>query len=171
VGVNAIRTTPFALVKPTPTTIALDPGPPPQFNSATHAAFVQEALDCIRVSAQLDPTDGATINISPGAYLNNPLGTNDGTGHAVNPATGQSYASNVVKRGDYARVLSEFWADGPSSETPPGHWNVVHNEVTDHPLFVRRFGGAGPVLPALEWDVRAYLALNGAVHDAACAAL
>ncbi|HEX2101407.1 MAG TPA: ASPIC/UnbV domain-containing protein, partial [Candidatus Synoicihabitans sp.] len=159
VGVNAIRTTPFALVKPTPTSIALDPGPPPEFGGATHAAFVQEALDCIVMSAALDPTDGVTVDISPGAYLNNPLGTNDGTGHALNPFTGQPYASNVVKRGDYARVLAEFWADGPASETPPGHWNVVHNHVTDDPRFVRRLGGTGPVLAPLEWDVRAYLAL------------
>ena len=27
--------------------------------------------------------------------------------------------------------LAEFWADGPKSETPPGHWNTVANEVSD----------------------------------------
>ena len=31
----------------------------------------------------------------------------------------------------------------------------------------KRLGGAGPLLNDLEWDVKLYLALNGAVHDAA----
>jgi hypothetical protein len=87
-----------------------------------------------------------TIDISPGRYGNNPLGTNDGTGHPVNPVTGQPYAPNVVPRGDFARVLAEFWADGPKSETPPGHWNTLANHVTDHPMF-RRCGRA-PARPA-----------------------
>ena len=39
-------------------------------------------------------------------------------GHRVNPQTGQPYLANMVPRGDYARVLAEFWADGPDSETP-----------------------------------------------------
>ena len=33
-----------------------------------------------------------------------------------------------------------------------------------------RIGGAGPSVDRLEWDVKLYLALNGAVHDAAIAA-
>ncbi len=39
---------------------------------------------------------------------------------------------NEVLRGDFARVLAEFWADGPESETPPGHWNTIANEVSRH---------------------------------------
>ena len=56
---------------------------------------------------------------------------NDGTGHPVNPATGQPYAPDIVQAGDFARVMAEFWADGPKSETPPGHWNVLANLVSD----------------------------------------
>ena len=67
-------------------------------------------------------------------------------------------------------MIAEFWADGPESETPPGHWNTLANYVTDHPLLERRIGGEGPVLDPLEWDVKLYLALNGAVHDAAVCA-
>lgn len=172
VGVNARNTRPFAVLKPTSITFesSVDPGPPPRFGTATHAAFVQEAVDCILRSSMLDPADGVTIDISPGALFKNPLGTNDGTGYPVNPVTDQPYAANVVLRGDYARVLAEFWADGPASETPPGHWNTVYNDVTDHPLFRRRYAGTGPELAPLEWDVRSYFALNGAVHDAACVA-
>ena len=170
VGVNALKTAPFALARVLPMSIGHDPGPPPQLGTATEAEFIQQAVEVIELSSQLDSTDGATIDISPGARFKNPVGSNAGSGHPLNPATGQPYTANVVKRGDYARVLAEFWADGPASETPPGHWNVVHNDVTDHPHFERRYAGQGPVLSPLEWDVRAYLALNGALHDAACAA-
>src|SRR6185295_6027499 len=130
--------------------------------------------------SQLSPDDGVLIDISPGAHGNNSLdyvgdyGTGnfeifDGHGYTNNPITGQPYAPNVVKRGDYARVLAEFWADGPSSETPPGHWNKLANEVADNPLLVKRIGGTGPVVDDLEWDVKTYFALNAAVHEAACA--
>jgi hypothetical protein len=127
-------------------------------------------VDVIRRSSQLDPDSGETIDISPGVFGNNTLGTNDRVGYPLNPATGQPYASNVVKLGDFARVLAEFWADGPNSETPPGHWNVVANELSESPNLVRQIGGTGPVVDELEWDVKVYFALNTAVHDAACAA-
>jgi hypothetical protein len=110
------------------------------------------------------------FDTSPGAYGNNSLGRNDGHGHPLNPISGQPYAAQPVKRGDFARVLAEFWADGPKSETPPGHWNTIANYVADHPAFVRRWRGRGEALDALAWDVRLYLALNGAVHDAAITA-
>ena len=75
--------------------------------------------------------------------IGNSLGANDGHGHDVNPATGKPYAPNVVLRGDYTRALAEFWADGPRSETPPGHWNSVANEISDSPELARRIGGRG----------------------------
>jgi hypothetical protein len=125
--------------------------------------------ELIRRSSQL-AVDAQTIDISPGAYGNNPLGSNAGTGRPLNPVTGQPYAPQVVPLGDFGRVMAEVWADGPKSETPPGHWNVIANQVFQNPLFVRKWKGAGEVLDPLAWDVRAYLALNGAVHDAAIAA-
>jgi hypothetical protein len=67
-------------------------------------------------------------------------------------------------------VLAEFWADGPDSETPPGHWFVILNEVSDHPDIIRQFAGRGDVLGPLEWDVKNYFALGGAMHDSAIAA-
>ena len=149
----------------------IDPGPPPRLgDAATHEAFQRAAVEVIRYSSQLDPADSAMMDASPAALGNNPLGTNDGTGHAINPVTGQPYEPQLVKRADFQRVLAEFWADGPKSETPPGHWNVVANAVTDAPGFARRIGGQGPELTPLDWDVRMYFALNGALHDAAIAA-
>src|SRR5919106_1461445 len=104
------------------------------------------------------------------ALPTSPEGTNDGDGHEANPATGSPYAPNVVLRGDFTRVLAQFWADGPASETPPGHWNTIANEVSDSQGFEHRIGGEDPEVNRLEWDVKLYFALNGAVHDAAVAA-
>lgn len=123
----------------------------------------------IRYSSSLDPGDPATLDVGPGALGGNTLGANDGAGHDVNPATGRAYASNVVHLGDYGRALAEFWADGPKSETPPGHWNTVANEVSDSPGLELQIGGQGAAVDRLEWDVKLYFALNGAVHDAAVA--
>ena len=165
------RVTPFALQKPTVSSILIDPGQPPLFGSETQADYIAQAVQVIRASSVLDPSDGVTFDASPGAPLqNNPFLTHDGQGHPLNPATGLPYAPNIVKRGDYFRLASEFWSDGPGIEGPPGVWNMVHNEVTDDPRFVRRLGGVGPILSPLEWDVHAYLALTGAIHDSAIAA-
>ncbi|HXC52159.1 MAG TPA: vanadium-dependent haloperoxidase [Candidatus Limnocylindrales bacterium] len=150
--------------------VPVDPGPPPQLGGEGDQEFKNSALEVVRYSSRLDPADGVAIDISPGAKGNSDLGTNNGTGHPLNPATGQPYAPQVVKRADWARVLAEFWADGPDSETPPGHWNVIADYVADHPLFEKRLGGTGDVLDNLQWDVKVYLAINGAVHDAAISA-
>ena len=166
-GAQWLGVRPFALTRFNPTQPWIDPGPPPHLGEGR---FRSDVVEVIRCGSQLTPDDGVTIDISPGAFGNNTLGSNDGTGHPLNPATGHPYAPNVVKRGDFARVLAEFWADGPHSETPPGHWNVLANEIADNPNFVKRLGGSGPVLDPLEWDVKIYFALNAAVHDAACAA-
>lgn len=135
-----------------------DLGGPPQLAtvapprpSVTDGEFKDLHVELIEQSSELDPSDGVTMDISPGMHGNNPLGTTDGTGHATNPVTGQPYAPNVVKRGDWGRVIAEFWADGPSSETPPGHWNTIANYVSDRPLGAKRLGGTGPVLDGLEW--------------------
>lgn len=157
---------PFALERPRAGELYLDPGTPPGFDSRMGAW----ALDVLRRSAALDPSLPAMIDISPGAYGNNPLGTNDGRGHAMNPATAMPYAPQRVRLGDFGRVIAEYWADGPRSETPPGHWNKIANDITAHPMFARRVRGAGAPIDPLEWDVKVYLAVNGAMHDAAIVA-
>jgi hypothetical protein len=149
--------------------VPIDPGTPPRLGTPTDQEFKDEAVEIIRRSSELDATDGVTLDIAPDALGGNDLGTNDGQGHPVNPVTGQPYAQDVVLRADYARVLAEYWADGPKSETPPGHWNVLANQVADAPGFQFKLGGQGPTLDRLQWDVKMYLALNGAVHDAAIA--
>lgn len=141
-------------------------------------------------SGQLDPSRGRgakLIDISPASIGNNGsfpqtipelrtfydfLGGGDRSrGHGTNPVTGKPYAPQRVPLADYARTLVTYWADGPfTAETPAGQLMLVLNEqVSDSPHFKKRIGGTGPVLDDLEWDVKAYLALAGSVHDAGVA--
>lgn len=92
------------------------------------------------------------------------------TGHTVNPKTGRPYDTQFVPRSDYVRVVAEYWADGLDSETPPGHWFVILNKVNDQPQLVKKYKGEGEILSDLEWDVKVYLTLGGAMHDSAISA-
>ena len=137
-------------------------------------------------SSHLDPADGVMWDISPASignidtlpttleglrdFYDEVEGGDPSRGHALNPHTGQPYEPQIIPRADYARALAEFWADGPDSETPPGHWFTILNYVNDHPLFEKRYRGVSDVLGELEWDVKAYFTLGGAVHDAAISA-
>ena len=186
------RVTPFSLAREDLTVhrrdgaeyhVYHDPGPPPLFADADRELYKWGFGLVARWSAQLSPEDGIRIDIAPsgmGNLQSYPVlfedypdfydGNPHGSGHAMNPVTGKPYEPQIVPRGDYTRVLAEFWADGPGSETPPGHWFVILNAVADHPGLTRRLGGEGPELDPLEWDVKAYFALGGALHDAAVAA-
>lgn len=166
-----------------------NPGPPVYIqNSASNGIedpYKWHFALVIAWSAHLDPNDPTEIDISPGAignyssslfpqtfseyqaFYNFTDGGDAGTGHNINPHTGAPYTPQMVKRADYGRVLAEFWADGPDSETPPGHWFTIFNYVADHPDLVKKLGGQGPLLSDLEWDVKGYLVLGGAMHDSA----
>ena len=136
--------------------------------------------------SHLDPTDEVMIDISPASIGNlNEFpetfeeykafydlfdGGDPSQGREINPVTGNPYEPQMVPRGDYARVLAEFWADGPDSETPPGHWFTIMNYVNDNPLLEKRFKGEGEELSDLEWDIKSYFILGGAMHDSAISA-
>ncbi len=166
-----------------------DPGAPPRIDTLSGAElddYYKWNFALVAIwSGHLDPSNGVMIDISPNSVGNlNTLpsteedmrsfyqflegGVTD-TGYAINPITGMPYQQQLVPMGDFGRVLAEFWADGPNSETPPGHWFTILNEVNDHPEFEKRFEGEGDVLDDLEWDVKAYLILGGAMHDVAVA--
>jgi hypothetical protein len=168
-----------------------DPGSPPSHLGNTADEFWWNFALVAKWSGELDPSDGVMLDVSPASIGNDPgterplpttfaeyqafydsdNGGDRSPGHAINPKTGEPYAPQVVARGDYVRILAEFWADGPSSETPPGHWFTILNYVTDQlPPDGLRFGGEGPVLDDLAWDVKSYFTLGGAMHDAAIAA-
>lgn len=170
----------------------LDCGAPPLFGEGEMVDGVADAyawgFTMVALwSAHLHPSDGVMMDIGPGSLGNLGATGPDGfatmdtfydwleggdfsAGHALNPATSAPYAANVVPRGDYARVLAEFWADGPDSETPPGHWFVLLNGAMSHPAFTTEWMGQGDPIDPLRYTLRAYLTLGGAMHDAAIAA-
>jgi len=161
-----------------------DPGPPPLITDPATRERYQRGFEMVGIwGGLLDPNDGVTWDVGPGARgrnvdplpdfddyydVYNELGGGDTTsGLPINPFTNQPYAPNIVKRGDYGRVLAEFWADGPDSETPPGHWFTLLNYVMDAPSFEFKWRGQGPVIDTMEFEVKSYFALGGAMHDAA----
>src|SRR3989442_2584304 len=163
--------TPFAIPAGGASGVPIDPGPPPRLGDpATDTSFKAQVIEVLRDSSLLDATLAASIDISPGAMGANHLGSNDGRGRPMNPVTRRPDVPQILPRGDFYRTIAEFWADGPSSETPPGHWNVLANAVSDQLAPNLRVGGHGPVVHRLQWDVKLYLALNHAAHEAAIAA-
>ena len=167
-GVTWLETLPFALYRPIPRIPWIDPGPPSRLGGLTDAEYKDGALAVLRAATDLE--SDAVVDRSPGTIGNNAVGSDGGTGYATNAITGKPYDPNPVRLGDFARVMAEYWADGPHSETPPGHWFLIANQVTDHPQTQKRIGGIGPVLGDLEWEIKTYFLVGAAVHDAACAA-
>ncbi|AUP80586.1 FG-GAP-like repeat-containing protein [Flavivirga eckloniae] len=169
-----------------------DPSPPPYLdlnNETSSSESYKWGFSLVSIwGSHLDPNDNVLWDISPKSignidianfpehFSNHPdfykliEGGDIGNGHDTNPYTNAPYEEQLVPRGDYARVLAEFWADGPDSETPPGHWFTLLNYVSDHKLLEKKLGGEGNVLDPLEWDVKSYFLLGGTMHDAAISA-
>ncbi|MFT5480496.1 MAG: hypothetical protein ACI9NN_001464, partial [Bacteroidia bacterium] len=167
-----------------------DPGPPSKLNSTVYtdsSDFFKWAFELVSVySSQLSTSDSVVWNISPGAmrmpdtmpsnfdgfknFYNHEKQNFFDTGFAVNPRTSLPYADNFVLRGDFTRALAEFWADGPDSETPPGHWFTLLNYVNEHPKVTTKYKGIDSIASKLEWDVKSYLIMGGAMHDCAVSA-
>jgi hypothetical protein len=55
---------------------------------------------------------------------------------------------------DEHKIIAEFWADGPGTWTPPGHWMQLANGIS-----IRDGHG-------IDEDIRMYMAIAGAVFDA-----
>ncbi|MFY0628467.1 MAG: T9SS type A sorting domain-containing protein [Reichenbachiella sp.] len=168
-----------------------DPGLPVLLNDTDKSDsenYIWNHSMVVKWSSHLDPTNDVHWDISPGglgnlsieefpqnnqelaSFYNEIAGGDYSTGRTINPSTGLPYSEQLVSRGDYARVLAEFWADGPDSETPPGHWFTLLNYVSDHPLTEKKYRGRGEELSDFEWDIKSYFLLGGAMHDAAISA-
>ena len=59
---------------------------------------------------------------------------------------------------DRKKSMAVYWADGPGSETPPGHWNLIAQWLS------RRHR------QSLDQDAKMFLALNGGLLDASITA-
>lgn len=86
----------------------------------------------------------------------------DGTGRRMtNDAAYQMQVDEILSLsaslGDREKVMAEYWADGPRSETPPGHWNALAHGISMRDQHT------------LAEDVKLYFALNGALFDASIA--
>lgn len=167
-----------------------NPGAPPQLdkiNGTGQSSEYKWNFELVSAwSSHLDPGDSVKVDISPATigniqsypttlaeyhnFYDFENGGDNVTGHSINPKTNLPYQPQLVYRGDYTRVLAEFWADGPNSETPPGHWFTILNYVNEHPSFERKFAGQGVKMNDLEWNVKSYFALGGALHDVAITA-
>ena len=143
-----------------------DPGIPPLIddNDETNELFI-ESFSMVSVwGSHLSPEDDTIWDISPNSignvdddtyptdfsdftsFYNYYNGGDTSQGYSVNPITNESYEVQNVKRGDYTRVLAEYWADGPDSETPPGHWFVLLNTFSDNTQLEKKFHGQGDEL-------------------------
>jgi hypothetical protein len=60
---------------------------------------------------------------------------------------------------DEHKMIAEYWADGPHSELPPGHWNLFAQ-------FVSRREDHGPDERGIDSDVKLFFALTNAIFDA-----
>ncbi|CAH1194472.1 conserved exported hypothetical protein [Candidatus Nitrotoga sp. BS] len=58
---------------------------------------------------------------------------------------------------DEKKVIAEYWADGPSSELPPGHWALFAEFVSDRDHHT------------VDQDVKMFFAMTNAVFDASIA--
>ncbi|MEM8861718.1 MAG: vanadium-dependent haloperoxidase [Chloroflexota bacterium] len=59
---------------------------------------------------------------------------------------------------DEQKVVAEYWADGPRSETPPGHWNALAHGISERDKHT------------IDEDIKFFFALNCALFDAGVAA-
>ena len=59
---------------------------------------------------------------------------------------------------DEQKVIAEYWADGPNSELPPGHWDLFAQYVSH-----RDHHGAGK--HGVEADIKLFFALTNAIFD------
>lgn len=78
--------------------------------------------------------------------------------HANDPAAFQAQAQALIDLSanltQKQKMIAEYWADGPHSETPPGHWNLFAQYVSARDR------------NTLDDDVKLFFALNNAVFDA-----
>jgi hypothetical protein len=69
------------------------------------------------------------------------------------PKSVSETADNILKESagldDRKKSIAVYWSDGPGSETPPGHWNLIAQWLS------RRHR------QTLDQDAKIFLALNG----------
>lgn len=125
--------------------IDLSPKPPLDFSNNIEELRRQMVV-LIRDSSWLTPDTLELVDASPKSLGNNSLGSYDGKGYTLNPASGKPYSENVVNVGDFTRCFVEFWLE--EFDTPSVHMNVLFNAISDR-IAEKRLGGSGEVISEL----------------------
>jgi hypothetical protein len=102
-----------------------------------------------------------TFAVTPGALRSSTGPARYGSAEFV--AQARDLLDLSARLTDRQKVIAEYWADGPRSELPPGHWNLFAQ-------FVARRDHHGDQANGLERDVKLFFALTNAVSDAGCCA-
>ena len=94
--------------------------------------------------------------------LRSPTGpARSGSGTFV--AQAQQLIDMSARLTDEQKVIAEYWADGPRSELPPGHWNLFAQQVAHRDR-------TGASERDLDQAVKLFFALTNAIFDAGCCA-
>jgi hypothetical protein len=78
-------------------------------------------------------------------------------------AQGQALIDLSSALTDEQKMIAEYWADGPHSELPPGHWNLFAQQVLER-------DATGSREHDLDRAVKLFFALTNAIFDAGCCA-
>ncbi|MHA7058300.1 vanadium-dependent haloperoxidase [Aquimarina sp. M1] len=177
----------FAL-QPSNNNLHFDPGPPPIFdpNDSLSTKEYRWGFQTVQDwSGYLSPDNKNIWDVSPKGITNIDehlpdtfeaykkyyvdIKNNKRPKKVKNPITKNRYSKNLVKQGNYCRVIAEFWVDGPNTTSPPGHWLQFLNKVSYNTNFERKWTGQGKPLSQLDWDIKSYFLMTGAFHDAGIA--
>jgi hypothetical protein len=74
-------------------------------------------------------------------------------------AQAQQLLASSAALTDEEKMIAEYWADGPHSELPPGHWSLFAQ-------FVARRDRHGDDEHGIDLDVKLFFALTNAIFDA-----
>jgi hypothetical protein len=96
--------------------------------------------------------------LSPSADLRSSVGPAR-YGSADYPAQAEALLGLSAALNDEQKTIVEYWADGPGSELPPGHWNLFAQ-------FVSRRDRHGVQEHGIDLDVKLFFALTNAIFDA-----
>jgi len=122
-----------------------------QFLTPHWGAVTPFALDD---SAQFRPTPPPMVgSFEPYEDAIGQTGTNDAA-YRAQVTEVLEFSANLDDR---EKVIAEFWADGPRTESPPGHWNQLAHGVIERDEM------------DLTESVHLFFALNGALLDAGIA--
>jgi hypothetical protein len=96
--------------------------------------------------------------LTSAAQLRSPTGP---AKFGADPYASQAQALLELSAGltDEQKMIAEYWADGPHSELPPGHWDLFGQ-------FVSRRDHHGAHKHGVEADVKLFFALTNAIFDA-----